>query len=360
MTDRRNGLYATGQFHRILPACGAFLLAITGCLGPAHAEQPSRPELRYGPIPTTISPEAQAGLKAAVPREGAALGTYTAEYAQARRAEQAEERRPYVELLRRQWTASVEDTEIAGVPVQVVTPKELLAEDHAGIYLHGGAYVFGQPFTKIPAVLAAELGIRVYCVDYRMAPEHPFPAGLDDAVAVYRSLLERIAAGKIVVFGDSAGGGLALATVLKARDAGLPMPAAVALFSPWCDLTRTGDSFDTLAGWDPLLQYYEVGLGEAARVYAAGRDLAEPLLSPVHADFSAGFPPTLISTGTRDLFQSLCARLQRELARAGVEVRLNLWEGMWHVFEAFPIPESDESLKEAAAFLKARSGSAIR
>jgi acetyl esterase/lipase len=340
-------------------AAGAFLLALASVV-PAHADQPSRPRLSYGPIPTTISPEAQAGLKAAVPREGAAPGAYTAEYVQGIRTGQTEERQPYFDLLREQWTASVEDIEIAGVPVQVVTPKELLAEDRAGIYLHGGAYVFGSPFTKIPAVLASELGVRVYCVDYRLAPEHPFPAGLDDSVAVYRALLERFDAGHLVVFGDSAGGGLTLATVLKVRELGLPMPAAVALFSPWCDLTRTGDSFDTLAGWDPLLQYYETGLGEAARVYAAGRDLADPLLSPIYADYRKGFPPTVISTGTRDLFQSLCARLQRELARAGVEVRLNLWEGMWHVFEAFPIPEADESLGEVAGFLGTQLEGATR
>ena len=127
-------------------------------------------------------------------------------------------------------------------------------------------------------------------------------------------------------------------------------------------LTRSGDSFDTLGGWDPLLQYYELDLAEAARVYAGGRDLKSPLLSPLYAESWKGFPPVLISTGTRDLLQSLAARLRRELARGGVDVRLNLWEGMWHVFEAYPVPEADESLKEVAAFLRVRmatGGSAI-
>jgi acetyl esterase/lipase len=326
----------------------------------ADGEAPFRPDLRYGPIPATISPEAQAILKAATPRAGSPAGSYTAEIVQKVRAQQAKELQPYNEALRQQWTASVEKAEIAGVPVLVVTPKKLLAEDRAGIYLHGGAYAFGNPFTKIPAVLAAELGMRVYCVDYRLAPEHPFPAGLDDAVAVYRSLIARFGTERLAVFGDSAGGGLTLAMLLKAGQIGVAMPAAIALFSPWCDLTRSGDSFDTLAGWDPLLQYYELDLAEAVRVYAGANDLKSPLLSPLYASAWKGFPPTMISTGTRDLFQSLCARLRRELVRAGVDARLNLWEGMWHVFEAYPVPEGEESLIEVAAFLRARMASGTR
>lgn len=338
----------------------AFLLLGPIASGAGGGDAPFRPELRYGPIPTTISPEAQAVLKNATARAGTPAGGLTAAGVQAFRIQQAKTLQPYTDLLRQQWTASVEKAEIAGVAVLVVTPKKLVAEDRAGIYLHGGAYILGDPFTKIPAVLAAELGIRVYCVDYRLAPDHPFPAGLEDSVAVYRSLVARFGPERLVVFGDSAGGGLTLAMLLKNAELGLAMPAAVALFSPWCDLTRSGDSFDTLAGWDPLLQYYELDLAEAARVYAGGQDLKSPLLSPLYAGTWKGFPPTLISTGTRDLFQSLCARLRRELVRAGVDVRLNLWEGMWHVFEAYPVPEADESLKEVAAFLRARMASGPR
>lgn len=340
----------------------ALLLAGAVASGRAEAGGPVRPDLRYGPIPTTISPEAQAVLKSATARAGTPAGGITAAGVQAYRLQEAKTLQPYTDALREQWTASVEKSEIGGVPVQVVTPRKLLSEDRAGIYLHGGAYVLGAPFTKIPAVLASELGMRVYCVDYRLAPENPFPAGLEDALAVFRSLLARFGPGRLVVFGDSAGGGLALATLLKAGELGLAMPAAVALISPWCDLTRSGDSFDTLGGWDPLLQYYELDLAEAARVYAGGRDLKSPLLSPLYAESWKGFPPVLISTGTRDLLQSLAARLRRELARGGVDVRLNLWEGMWHVFEAYPVPEADESLKEVAAFLRVRmatGGSAI-
>ena len=153
--------------------------------------------------------------------------------------------------------------------------------------------------------------------------------------------------------GDSAGGNLSLATVLSAMADGLPPPAALALFSPWSDLTDSGDSIRTLEGIDPDLEF-DGYLGRAAAAYAGERDTSDAEISPLYAELPENFPATVISTGTRDLLLSDCARLHLALKRAGVPATLNVWEGMWHDFEFYPeIPEGQESLAEMAGFLAA-------
>jgi acetyl esterase/lipase len=307
-------------------------------------------------VPTTVSPWAQDYLR---DNEVAGIdGELTVEIVRAIRAQRAGDIDTVVEQIRGRLVSEIEERTIAGVPVVVLTPAgyDEANDDRAALYIHGGAYVVGTAIGPICADISHRMGVKVYSVDYRLAPEHPFPAGVDDCLAVYRALLKTIKPDRIVVFGASAGGGLTLATVLKARDAGLPLPAAVALLSPWSDITKTGDTYHTLEGIDPIL-HYEKFLRQSATVYGVGHDLKHPLISPVYADYSKGFPPALISTGTRDLFLSNCARLHRELKRAGVEAELNVWEGMWHVFEGFgypEMPESIESLTEIAAFLDAR------
>jgi len=264
---------------------------------------------------------------------------------------------PAGDALRQSLGLQLRDEEIAGVRVQCVLPAKPRA-DQSLLYFFGGGYVEGSPAEDlaITARLAAWLGRRVYVPYYRLAPEHPSPAAVDDGYAVYQALLHKAEAQSLVVAGESAGGGLALAMLLRAADAGLAMPKAVALMSPWTDLSKTGDTLTTLAAAAPDLNY-ELNLESMARAYARGQDLRSPALSPLYAHFPAGFPPTLITTGTRDLFLSDCARLATKMRQAGITAELRVWEGMWHVFEFYSeIPEGEASLKEIAAFIEGRLG----
>jgi acetyl esterase/lipase len=170
------------------------------------------------------------------------------------------------------------------------------------------------------------LGVRVWSVDYRMPPDHPYPTPLDDCVAAYRALLRERSAHEIAVGGSSAGGNLAAALILRARDEGLPLPASVVLATPELDLTESGDSFRTNLGVDSVLG----SLMPVNRLYAAGHDLAHPYLSPLFGDFSKGFAPTLLSAGTRDLFLSNAVRMHRALREAGVEAELHVQEAAPH------------------------------
>jgi acetyl esterase/lipase len=308
------------------------------------------------PVPSAISAEAKAFFESAPPLKPWPV---TPETIDAVRRAEREGCARNSEAMRVAFAERVEETEIAGVPVQLIEPKgyDPSNDARAVLYLHGGAHITGSPFEDLPitAALAHRLGLKVYSAQYRLAPENPFPAGLDDGFAVYRGLLQSFEADNLSIVGESAGGNLALAIVLSARDAGLAMPAATALLSPWCDITSTGDSNSTLAGLDPTLDYAP-HLEEAAAAYAGDQDQTDPLVSPLYADYRRGFPPTLITTGTRDLLLSDCARLSTAMRRAGVDARLHVWEGMWHVFEWYPdLPEARQSLDEIADFLRRHS-----
>lgn len=237
-----------------------------------------------------------------------------------------------------------------------LTPKSLspASEDAAILYLHGGAFVLGagEAAAYMAVPLTALAGIRSFSVDYRMPPDHPFPAGLDDVVEAYRFLLERYTPDRIVVVGPSAGGGLAASAVLKLRDLGLPLPRACVLATPEVDLTESGDTFETNALIDVVLKGR---LTESIALYADGHDLRDPYLSPIFGDFSKGFPPTILLSGTRDLFLSNTVILHRALLRAGVEAELHVWEAMPHAgFSG--APEDQEVLSEQVRFIKARLG----
>jgi acetyl esterase/lipase len=309
------------------------------------------------PHPSAISAEAKAFFEAAPPPTHWPI---TDETIAAVRQRERDGCAPHSEAARAALTERVEDIEIAGVPVQLVEPKgyDRNNDTTALLYFHGGAHVTGSPFEDLPitAGLAHRLGLKVYSSGYRLAPEHPFPAGLEDGLAVYRALIDDYGPNGLAVAGESAGGNLALAVLLGARDAGLALPAAAALLSPWCDISDTGDSNRTLSGLDPTLDYAP-HLKEAAAAYAGGRDLTDPLVSPLYGDYRPGFPPSLITSGTRDLLLSDCARLSTALRRAGVDARLHVWEGMWHVFEWYPdLPEAQQSLDEIADFLNGHLG----
>jgi acetyl esterase/lipase len=255
--------------------------------------------------------------------------------------------------------ATVEVVDAGGVPAEWVAAEG--SGDAVVLYLHGGGYCIGSLNTHrgMAARVAAVCGARVLNVDYRLAPEHPHPAAVDDAVAAYRWLLGAgVAPGAVVVGGDSAGGGLVVATLLALRDAGEPMPAAGVCMSPWVDLTCTGETFETKAGEDPMCS--KEGLDEMAAAYAGEHGVDHPLVSPVHADLS-GLPPLLVQVGTAEVLLDDAVRLAERARAAGVDVRLEAWDDLVHVFQAFApmVPESVEALEGIGAFVRERLGTQI-
>ncbi|MFJ2193827.1 alpha/beta hydrolase [Kitasatospora sp. NPDC087861] len=225
------------------------------------------------------------------------------------------------------------------------------------LYFHGGGWVFGSPETALSLTghLVARTGLPAYSLDYRLAPEHPFPAAIEDTLAAYRALLDRGADPSAIAFaGDSAGGGLAVTTCLAARDAGLPLPAAVLAFSPGTDATRTGESMETKEGIDPI--FTRAALEHTGALYLAGADPRHPLLSPaVHADLT-GLPPMLIQVGANEVLLDDSTRLAARASAAGVDVILDVTADVPHVFQSFAgvLDEADEALDRAALFLRQR------
>lgn len=252
---------------------------------------------------------------------------------------------------------SITRDEIDGVKVYHVRPNDPDPAFKNRIFLnvHGGAYVFqgGDASVAEAAVIANRAKIAVLSVDYRMPPDHPFPAAVEDTVIVYKHLLKSLPGKAIAIGGTSAGGGLALAAVHRFIALKLDVPGVIYGGTPWADLTKTGDSLFTNEGIDRLLVTYDGTLGAAARLYANGHDLRDPLISPVYGDFK-GFPPTYLVTGTRDMFLSDTVRTHRKLRNAGVIADLNVYEGMSHG-GYLVVPNSPESMQvyaELREFLK--------
>lgn len=219
-------------------------------------------------------------------------------------------------------------------------------------YIHGGGYFACSPQTHRPITGGfARRGLDVFAPDYRLAPEHPFPAAVNDVVAAYRGLLASgLAASSVTVAGDSAGGGLALALLLSLRDAGDPLPAACALFSPWTDLAGTGATLRTNRRRDAFFD--GSGIERLTAPYLAGTDARDPLASPLYGDLH-GLPPLLIHVGTYEVLLDDSTRLAERARAAGVAVTLRTWPVVPHVWQMFGLPESAVSLDEAAAFLRA-------
>lgn len=264
-----------------------------------------------------------------------------------------------LEALATQASVTIEAVDIGGVAAYRVMPNDGARpphEDHLFLYIHGGAYVFGGGAAAVPeaVVISAFAGIPAVAVDYRMPPDHPFPAAVDDVVAVYRKLLEDHTPAQIAIGGTSAGGGLSLAAIHQFKALELPVPGAVYLGTPWADLTDTSDSLHTLEGIDRILVTYDGMLASAAKLYAAGTSLTDPLISPVYGDFT-GFPPTYLVTGTRDMLLSDTARVHRKLKAAGVVADLNVYEGLSHAEYAMLIgsPANQQTYGELAQFLAA-------
>ncbi|WP_405162825.1 alpha/beta hydrolase [Nocardia sp. NBC_01499] len=249
-------------------------------------------------------------------------------------------------------------TTLGDRPAVLVEPENA-ARAGTILYFHGGGFVFGSPETamSLTANLVTRTGFRAYSLDYRLAPEHPFPAAIDDALSAYRALLDSGEHPSTIAFaGDSAGGGLTVTTCLAARDAGLPMPAALVAFSPGLDMTRTGESMDTKAATDPL--FTRESLEHNGAMYLAGQDPHQPLLSPATLADLSGFPPMLLQAGTNEMILDDSTRLAARARAAGVDVILDITADLPHVFQSFTgmLDEADEALDRAAHFLGQRIG----
>ena len=253
--------------------------------------------------------------------------------------------------------AALGDIRTAEISVDGVEPR------HVVLYFHGGVYVIGDAF--IAAELASQVGRRtqadVISVDYRLAPEHPYPAAVDDALAAYDALLQNgVAPSDIVFAGESAGGALAIATLVNARDNGLPLPAAALAMSPYADLTLAGATMETKREVDPLMS--RELLEPRVIDYTAGQDAALVLVSPVFADLS-GLPPLIIQAGTHEVLLDDAVRLARQAATADVEVTLDITARVPHVFQAYHaiLDEGAAALDRAGQFLSAQlAGAALR
>jgi epsilon-lactone hydrolase len=306
---------------------------------------------RQIPTPSSLSPEARALLTVKLPEASPYPALDDLDGWRSRVAEQEAMMQELLVSGVAGAPAHVEEIESEGVSVHVITPDGT-AEDDRRLYLsvHGGGFITGAGASCRAMGIgdALQIGARTWAVDYRMPPDDPYPAPLDDCVAVYRSMLRDHSPEEIVVGGASAGGNLAAALILRARDEGLPLPAAAVLRTPEIDLTESGDSFQTNLGLDNLLTE---SLMPANLLYAAGHDLRDPYVSPLFADLTRGFPPTILTTGTRDLFLSNTVLFHRALRGADIPAELHILEAGGHAGFFGLAPEDQAILRDIKQFV---------
>lgn len=313
------------------------------------------------PVPDTVSPELQAKIAAgyrvpawdANPKSAEEWKGLINRLATAGAAAQP--------AIRAKLGVTLQPAVIGGVKAFILEPKDMPPENRNRLLLHvhGGGYVYnpGEAGTAEATLMAGYGGYKVISFDYRMPPDNPYPAAMDDAMAVWKAALTMQKPENMAIFGTSTGGGMTLAMILRAKAEGLPLPAAIAPGTPWSDLTETGDTYKTNEWLDHVLVSYNGYLTHAAQLYANGHDLKDPQLSPIYGDFR-GFPPAILTTGTRDLFLSNTVRTHRKLRQAGVEAELEVFEGMSHAQYLFDpyAPETKEALTEIAQFFDRHLG----
>jgi epsilon-lactone hydrolase len=314
---------------------------------------------RLIPFPSSISSEARMSLERLVGEDGVPRNALYAmpaldDYAGWMAVKEAADRQYAVAVkgLAGTLRSSVETIRTENASIHVATPETILNPDCAYLDFHGGALVFGggEACRAQTQMHADQHGALCYGVDYRMPPGHPYPAALDDAMAAYRYVIERHNPSHIIVGGRSAGGNLAVAMLLRAKDEGVPLPAGLILLSPEVDLTESGDSFQINQMVDVVLPG---SLMRNNELYADGADLSHPYLSPLFGDFT-GFPPTFLQSGTRDLFLSNTVRMHRALRRARVDAELHIFEAMPHGGFMGGTPEDQELAEEVFWFVKSR------
>jgi len=309
------------------------------------------------PVPGTVSGQLQAFIAAPYPEGWNVIPANSAAWKELARQSSAAVAAD-IAAIRQRFPIAVEESEIAGIKVFIATPADLpqANRERLLLHVHGGGYVLypGEAGAGEAMLMAGYGKFKVVSVDYRMPPDFPFPAALDDAMAVWRHLIGRTDPRKMGIFGTSAGGGLTFAMVLRAKALGLPLPAAIAPGSPWVDLTGDGDSLRSNEFVDNVLVSMSGWAGAAAALYAAGHNLRDPLISPIYGDFG-GLPPAILTSGTRDLFLSDTVRAHRKLRQAGTEAVLQVFEGQSHAQFLLPfLPETEEAFGQLARFLEAR------
>ncbi len=349
-----------------------FLHAIAGALlllpsiawaqsqAPQGALTPRDSPARSIPVPGTVSPEMQAII--AQPLSSGWNTPPTTPEAWTQLVQQRETAgAAVVQPMADRVHVKIEPSTIAGVPVYVLTPEDIPAQNRNRllVHVHGGCYVLGPHLAALPEALqvAGSSHIKTISVDYRMPPEAYFPAALDDAMAVYKAATGMVPPQNLGVFGSSAGGALTLEMMLRAKAAGLPMPGAIAPGTPMADATNAGDSFQTNAMVDNVLVSPTGFCDAATRFYAHGHDLADPMLSPINGDLH-GFPPTILTSGTRDLLLSNTVRTNQKLREAGVDTRLQVFEGQSHAqfYRDDRIPEDRFAIGEITAWFDRNLG----
>jgi monoterpene epsilon-lactone hydrolase len=307
------------------------------------------------PMPDTVSPELRADIAApyrlpnwnANPKSAAEWKELVSSLAARVTAAQPN--------IRDKLGVTMKPAVIGGVKAFILTPKVVPAANRNRllVHVHGGGYVYnpGEAGTQEATLMAAYGGFKVISFDYRMPPDYPYPAAMDDAIAVWKAVVKMQKPHNIAIFGTSTGGAMTLAMILRAKQEHLPLPAAIAPGSSWSDLTETGDTFKTNEWLDNIIVSYHGYLSHAASLYANGHDLKDPQLSPIYGDFQ-GFPPAILTSGTRDLFLSLTVLTHRKLRQAGVEAVLQVFEGMSHAQYQFDpyAPETKEVFTEIALF----------
>src|SRR5437762_2086302 len=338
-----------------------FAAALTLCVSLAAAQTANREvPAKSIPVPGTVSPEVQKLIAQPLNPAYNQIPATNEEWKKQIGALEAATVKG-LPALRAALKVKVALTTLGSVAAYLVEPEKLPAKNRNRllVHVHGGCFAsFSGESATVEAIYMAGIGgFKVLSVDYRVPPDHPYPAPLDDAMIAWKAATKMAKPKNMAIFGSSAGGNLTLAMVLRAKQEKLPLPGAIAPGTPMSDLTGAGDSFQTNAMVDNVLVAYGANCDKRAALYTAGHDLKDPLLSPVYADMR-GFPPTILTTGTRDLLLSNTVRVHRKLREAGVEAVLQVFEGQSHAqyYRDVGAPETKEAFTEIARFFDKHLG----
>ena len=326
----------------------------------AAAQTPREVLARTIPVPETVSPQMQKLIAAPLTPTWNVIPT-TAEEWKAQVNTVTVATLQALPALRDALHVKVEPTTIDGVKAYTVTPDAIPPENRERllVHVHGGCFVsFPGESGTVEAVYMAGFGrFKIISVDYRMPPDHPYPAALDDAMTVWRAAAKMADPKNMAIFGSSAGGALTLSMIHRGKRDNLPLPAAIAPGTPMSDLTGSGDTFRTNAMLDNVLVAYGANCDQRAALYTNGHDIKDPMISPLFGDMH-GFPPTILTSGTRDLLLSNTVRVHRKLRQAGVEAVLQVFEGQSHAqyYRDVNAPETKEAFEEIASFFDKHLG----